>query len=175
MTTRHSHRWLIPLAAVGLVVGCSAPDSQRPSPTDVPPTSSAVERNALAAYEEFWTVTDAAFASPGAQDWKSRTREVAEGQALESLDRDIANYSGIPAHTEGAVSRAPKVAKAAPDRVRIVDCVDISGSRLVSDDDGQVLDDLANRVPRYLYRAEVIPRGDRWVVERTAPSLGEPC
>ncbi|MDN5914224.1 MAG: hypothetical protein L0I76_03805 [Pseudonocardia sp.] len=134
-----------------------------------------MERSALAAYEEFWTVTDAAFASPGSRDWTTRTREVATGQALESLSRDIANYASIPAHTEGTVSRAPTVSNAAPDRVAIVDCVDISDSRLVSDDDGQVLDDLANRVPRYLYRAEVIPRGDRWVVERTAPSLAEPC
>lgn len=175
MTTRHSHRWLIPFFAAGLVVGCSAPDPAEPSPTSAPPTNDPVERKALAAYEEFWTVTDAALASPGARDWTSRTREVATGQALQSLDRDIASYSGIPAHTEGTVSRAPKVATAAADRVRTIDCVDISGSRLVSDDNGQVLDDLANRVPRYLYRAEVIPRGDRWVVERTAPSLAEPC
>ncbi|MDN5915627.1 MAG: hypothetical protein L0I76_11050 [Pseudonocardia sp.] len=146
-----------------------------PSPSSAPPTPDPIERSALAAYEEFWTVTDAAFASPGSRDWTSRTREVATGQALESLDRDIANYSGVPAHTEGTVARSPRVASAAPQRVGVVDCVDISGSRLVSDDDGTVLDDLANRVPRYLYRAEVIPRGDRWVVEKTTPSLAEPC
>ncbi|RZT85568.1 hypothetical protein EV383_2441 [Pseudonocardia sediminis] len=175
MTTRHGHRWLIPLFAAAVVAGCSGPSPHETSRTSTPSTTDPIERNALAAYEEFWTVTDAAFAAPGSQDWTSRTREVATGQALQALDRDIANYSGVPAHTEGTVSRAPKVATVAAERVAIVDCVDISGSRLVSDDDGQVLDDLANRVPRYLYRAEVIPRGDRWVVDRTAPSLAEPC
>jgi hypothetical protein len=54
--------------------------------------------------------------------------------------------------------------------------VDLGDSRLVSDRTGRPLDDLANRVVRYRFRADVVRTdGGGWLVERTAPALGEPC
>ena len=95
--------------------------------------------------------------------------------ASDELQIDVANYAGVPAHAEGAVTRAPVVGEVTADRIEIVDCVDLGDSRLVADSTGAVLDDLENRVPRYRFRAELVMLDGRWIVERTAPSLDEPC
>lgn len=168
-------RWLLPLLAVAVLSGCSTSDPAQSTAPPAPPTPTADERQALAAYEGFWSVTDAAFAAPSKQDWTPRMKDVATGQALDSLQRDVENYAGVPAHTEGAVKRAPRVAGSTDGRVDIVDCIDLGDSRLVSDYDGQVLDDLANRVPRYVYRAGLVNQNGRWLVDRTTPALDQPC
>lgn len=156
-----------------LLSGCStAPDSAPPEP---PTTATTPAQQALSAYEEFWTVTDSAFAAPASRDWTARIEEVAIGQAREALQIDVANYASVPAHAEGAVTRDPVVGEVTPERIEIVDCVDLGDSRLVADSTGDVLDDLENRVPRYRFRAELVMLDGRWVVERTAPSLDEPC
>ncbi len=174
MRTSSGVRWLLPLLVVAALSGCSTSDPGQPAPQPAPELPTPDERQALAAYEEFWSVTDAALAAPSERNWTPRMQEVATGQALESLRRDVENYASVPAHTEGAVKRAPVVAGSAAGRVDIVDCVDLGDSRLVSDD-GQVLDDLANRVPRFVYRAGLVHQNGRWVVERTAPALDQPC
>lgn len=168
-------RWLPPLLVVALVSGCSTFGSDEPAPAPAPQTTIPAERPALAAYEEFWSVTDAAFAAPTAQNWTPRLEQVATGQALDSLRRDVENYASVPAHIEGAVTRAPTVAGSTQGRVDVVDCIDLGDSRLVSDTDGRVLDDLANRVPRYVYRAGLVFQDGRWLVNRTAPALDQPC
>ncbi len=167
-------RWLPLLLVVAVLAGCSTSGSGEPAPSPAPHTIPA-ERQALAAYEEFWSVTDAAFAAPSAQDWTPRLEKVASGQALDSVRRDVENYANVPAHTEGAVTRAPMVVGSSEGRVDVIDCVDLGNSRLVSDTDGRVFDDLANRVPRYVYRAGLVFRDGRWLVDRTAPSLDQPC
>ncbi|MBW0108379.1 hypothetical protein I4I84_06465 [Pseudonocardia sp. KRD-182] len=160
------------LVVAFLLSGCStAPDSAPPTPS----TTTAQAQQALSAYEEFWTVTDSAFAAPASRDWTERIEEVAVGQAREALQVDVANYASVPAHAEGAVTREPVVGEMTAERIEIVDCVDLGDSRLVADSTGDVLDDLENRVPRYRFRAELVLLDGRWVVERTAPSLGEPC
>lgn len=156
-----------------LLSGCSmAPDSALPTP---PTTTTAPAQQALSAYEDFWTVTDSAFAAPASRDWTERIEEVAVGQAREALQVDVANYASVPAHAEGAVTRDPVVGAVTAERIEIVDCVDLGDSRLVVDSTGEVLDDLANRVTRYRFRAELVMLDGRWVVEFTAPSLDEPC
>lgn len=160
--------WLPPLLVLAALAGCSTNAPVPPQPTED-------ERQALAVYEGFWSVTTAAFAEPGERDWTPRLQEVATGQALDSVRRDVENYASVPAHTEGSVKRAPKVTSSATGHVEIEDCVDLADSRLVSDDGGQVLDDLANRVPRYVYRAGIVNQNGRWLVDRTAPALDQPC
>jgi len=134
---------------------------------------------ALAAYGEFWRVSQLAFAAPGSRDWTSDLSNVAGGQALHDLLIEIANYASVPAHVTGTISQSPVLDPAIPptaDRVAVLDCVDISRSTLVSDKNGSVLDDQTNQSNRYRYRAEVShdPSG-RWRVETTAPSLAEKC
>lgn len=167
-------RWLPPLLVVAVLAGCST-SSDEPAPSPAPQTTTPTERQALAAYEEFWSVTDAAFAAPSARDWSPRLEQVATGQALDSLRRDVENYASVPAHTEGALTRAPTVVGSTDGRVDVVDCIDLGDFRLVSDTDGRVLNDLANRVPRYIYRAGLVFRDGRWLVNRTAPALDQPC
>ncbi|MHA6783175.1 hypothetical protein ACVGOW_19575 [Pseudonocardia saturnea] len=173
MTTTPGRIAAMPLLLVVMLSGCStAPDSAPPAP---PTTATTPAQQALSAYEEFWTVTDSAFAAPASRDWTARIEEVAIGQAREALKVDVANYASVPAHAEGAVTRDPVVGEVTADRIEIVDCVDLGDSRLVADSTGDVLDDLENRVPRYRFRAELVMHDGRWVVERTAPSLDEPC
>ncbi|WP_433274002.1 hypothetical protein ACQPZA_24105 [Pseudonocardia xinjiangensis] len=163
------------LLLTAVVAGCSSPSVPPPAPTTPSTPADAAEQRALTAYEDFWTVTNSALAAPKSRDWTARLQEVATGQALESLRTDVENYASLPAHTEGAVTREPVVHRLADNRVEVVDCIDLGDSRLVSDTTGAVLDDLANRVQRYRYRAELLTVGDGWVVERTAPALDEPC
>ncbi|WP_142058218.1 hypothetical protein [Pseudonocardia kunmingensis] len=167
------------LLLVGIVAaGCSSEpiDAPQPAPTGPePPSRTTSEQLAMAAYEEFWTVTDMALAAPALRDWTPRIEEVATGQARQALQADVVNYASVPAHTEGAVTRAPVVGRVTDERIQVVDCVDLGASRLISDTTGEVLDDLTNRVQRYRFRAELVEVDGRWVVERTAPALGEPC
>jgi PBP1b-binding outer membrane lipoprotein LpoB len=169
MTT--TRRLLVFVVGASVVAGCAGPTAPvTPAPT---PTGSAQE--ALDAYERFWEVTQDAYAAPGTRDWAPEVSTVASGAAFDSLMRDIRNYAEFPAHLEGVVSRAPVVSDATDTSVMIVDCVDLGDSRLVADRTGEVLNDLANRVQRYSYRADVVRSGDRWLVERTEAALEEPC
>ncbi|MGH3611265.1 MAG: hypothetical protein ACRDRK_01305 [Pseudonocardia sp.] len=124
-------------------------------------------------------ITDAdwrgAFAAPSSRDWTAALGEVASGTALESVRRDVENYASFPAHTEGVISRAPAVGEASEGRVEIVDCVELGDSRLIADTTEEVLDDLANRTPRYRFRAGVLLQDGRWLVDVTNPALDEPC
>lgn len=161
------------LVALLCAASCSTATAP-PEPTSAPLTSDPAAE-ALAAYERFWTVTDSALAAPGSRDWLPDLRGVATGPALDSLVTDVENYASLPAHTEGQVTRDPVVQQVLGTRVQIVDCVDLGGSRLVSDTTGAVLDDLTNRVPRYRFRAELVSTNGQWLVERTVPALDEPC
>ena len=129
----------------------------------------------MAAYERYWSVTDAAYAAPKAQDWTAQLRGVATGAALASVTTDVANYASYAAHQVGTATRSPKVDNIAAGRVGIVDCIDLGESRLVADKTGAVLDDIANRTPRYRFRAEVANTTGQWLVDITTPELDQPC
>lgn len=166
-------RPLLPLLAIALLTaGCSLTgDVPRPAPT----TTTTPAQQALLAYEQYWSVTEAAYAAPSSRDWSVELQNVASGSALRSADEDVRNYAGFPAHIEGTVARAPTVENATDSAVEIADCVELGDSRLIADTTGEVLDDLENRVPRYRFRAEVIQRNGRWLVDRAEPALDEPC
>ncbi len=161
------------MLSVGAVVvaGCAGPAA----PVAPAPTPPGPAEQALDAYQRFWDVTQEAYTAPGARDWAPEVSAVASGAAFESLMRDVRNYAEFPAHFEGVVSRAPVVADVTETLVKIVDCVDLRDSRLVADRTGEVLNDLANRVQRYTYRADVVLSDDRWLVGSTEPALEEPC
>lgn len=163
-------------AALG---GCGDGEPAPPGPAPVvePPSPQATaSAAALNAYTTFWAVTDAARAAPTARDWRPEIEAVASGQALATALLDIRNYASLPAHTEGTISRDPTVSEVSASRATIHDCVDLGDSRLVHDVTGETLDDLANRVERFRLRAEVVVAADgRWRVDRTEPSLEEPC
>lgn len=174
MTTSERMRALLPVFVTVALASCSSPSAEpsSPAPSTTAPTSA---QEALMAYERYWSVTQAAFAAPTARDWTGQLQAVATGPALESVLADVRNYAAFPAHTEGSVTRAPVVAGESAGVVEIVDCVDLGESRLVADATGESLDDVANRVPRYRFRAEVIELDQRWLVQRTEPDLDEPC
>jgi hypothetical protein len=159
---------------VAVLGGCTSPS---PVPPSSPPTSAATpDRAALEAYARFWRVVDAAGAAPRAENWEPQLEGVASGQALTTALTDVRNYVSLPAHTVGTISRTPTVAAATPQRVSILDCVDIGATQLVSDKDGTRLDDPANRVQRFQLRSDVVATPDgRWVVDTTAPNLDRPC
>lgn len=169
MTTTQRIALLPPTLAAALLLGCTA-GTPPAGPAPTPPS-----QEALLAYERYWSVSEAAFSAPGAQDWTSELEGVASGPALDGLATDVRNYAGFPAHTEGAVTRSPTVGAATDGRVEVIDCIQLGDSRLIADATGEVLDDLANRAPRYRFRADVVRRGDQWLVDRTEPALDEPC
>jgi hypothetical protein len=171
LTTSKRIGLLLPLLAGVVLTSCSSA-APAAAPTTAPATPA---QQALVVYERYWTVTEAAFAAPGARDWAPELQGVATGSALESASRDVRNYADFPAHTEGAISRAPSVGATTDGHIEIVDCVDLGDSRLVADRTGEILDDLVNRVPRYRFRADVVLHGEQWLVERTEPALDEPC
>lgn len=151
------------------LAGCATAAAPAPTMVTTP------EQEALVAYERFWTVLSDAFASPGTRDWAPELREVATGSALDGALATVRNYASLPAHIEGAVSRAPAVDAVGAGTVRILDCVDLGNSLLVADESGEVLDDLANRVPRYRFRAEVVSTDGAWLVTSAEPRTDEPC
>lgn len=175
-------RVLAAITGAVLAPACSGTASTPPTPAESTATA-ALERAALAgamaAYGEFWRVSELAFAAPSAQDWEMELSKVARGQALTDVVIEIRNYASVPAHVEGTITHDPNpdpAVIASPDRVGVLDCVDITGSRLVADRDGSVLDDEANQTPRYRYRAEIVrDTTGLWFVETTAPSLDQPC
>lgn len=169
MTTNARVRLAAMLLAVVAASGCSAAPTPAPAPAVSPADA------ATAAYERYWSVTDAAFAAPASRDWNAPLRDVAAGAALASATKDVANYASYPAHVVGQATRSPKVDSVTDDRVRILDCINLGDSRLVADKTGAVLDDLANRTPRYRFRAEVMNAGGRWLVDATTPELDQPC
>jgi hypothetical protein len=173
---------VVAVTAAALLTACSSsapPPQPAPSPVAPRPTVEPTPAAALAAYGEFWRLSDAGFAAPKAKDWQIEIAKVASSQALADVALEIRNYASVPAHLEGTIDRTPTVDPTIPstaDRVAILDCIDISRSRLVSDSNGAVLDDVTNQADRYRYRAQVVKVADgRWLVERTAPALTEPC
>ena len=155
---------------VVVVAACST--STTPStPPSAPPSGTA----ALAAYDRFWDVLLDAYEAPAAKDWSTDLAVVATGQALESAERDVANYASLPAHAIGRPTRAPQVAESQGTLVTIADCVDLGTSTIVFDRSGDPVDDLENRVQRYRFRAEVRSSDGVWRVDRTTPVLDQPC
>lgn len=176
MTTRHVCTVLIALTAALTTSCASSPPSNSTLPAPSPTATVGPSGEALAAYRSFWTVVDAAFAAPRSKSWDADLQHVASGQALASVLADVANYASLPAHVQGLIHRSPSVASSVDRRVSIIDCVDLGGSRVVSDTTGQVLNDLKNRVQRFRSRSEVVTDATgRWLVDRTAPVLDEPC
>lgn len=181
--TRARRHALAAMVGAALLSACSsgtAPEPPVPPMPTVPPTSEiAASAAAMAAYGEFWRVSELAFAAPTAQDWETELSMVARGQALTDVVIEVRNYASVPAHVEGAIfheARPDPALAPQPDRVAVLDCIDISGSMLVADADGAVLDDQVNQPPRYRYRAEVVrDTTGRWLVETAAPSLDQPC
>jgi hypothetical protein len=173
----------IVVTATAVLAACSSspPAPQAPTSATTTPSPSPAPNTAaaLAAYGEFSRVSDAAFAAPKAKDWTREMAKVAGGQALNDVTLEIRNYASVPAHLVGTVGRAPTVDPAVPpteDQVAILDCVDISRSRLISDRNGVVLDDVKNQADRYRYRARVDKVADgRWLVQSTMATLTEPC
>ncbi len=168
------------MTTIVLAAGCtteSGPAGGTAAPTSEPATTTGADGNAaLSAYAEFWRVAEEARAAPGSRDWRSALSAVATGQALMTVLADIENDASLPAHAVGPIRRDPRIASTDGTRVAIIDCLDITDRRLVSDTSGQAYDDLAHRVVRYRYRAEVARDGTgRWLVEQTAPLLDEPC
>ena len=174
-------------AAVALVIGALAtttactttPPTELPapaSPVTAPNSSSQAAGAALAAYDAFWDVSLAASAEPNARDWAAEFATVASGEALNSVSADIANYADFPAHFEGTINREPTVETAAPMRVEIIDCLDVSAYLLRADDTGEVLTDTANQPPRYRFVAALVPNASgRWLVDQIEPRLSESC
>ncbi|MHA6622907.1 hypothetical protein [Pseudonocardia sp. DLS-67] len=176
MTARRSLALLCGAVAGSLaVVGCSEPVVP-PPPTPIPPSRSLPSPydSALAAYLEYWEVSDAARAAPDDRSWRRDLEAVARGQALETALTDVENYASIPAHTVGTIRRSPVVENGTPERVTVLDCVDIGESRLIRAD-GTVLDDLENQPQRFRLRALIVRVDDRWLVEQTSPDADEPC
>lgn len=169
MTALRRTALLSPVLIAALLTGCAT----RPTPPEPAPTTPSQE--ALLAYERYWSVSQDAFAAPGSRDWTGDLAAVASGPALESLLADVRNYANLPAHTEGVVTRSPTVGTVTDDVVEIVDCIQLGDSRLIADATGEVLDDLVNRSPRYRFRADVVPHGGGWIVDRTEPASDEPC
>lgn len=175
---------LVVVVTASVVLAACSTSSPVPPPSASPPpapgpSAEPAPAAALAAYGEFWRVSDEAFAAPKSKDWPAELAKVARGQALDDVTLEVRNYASVPAHLDGTIGRAPIVDPAVPptaDRVAILDCVDISRSRLVSDRTKTVLDDVANQANRYRYRAQVAKIADgRWLVESTEPALTEPC
>ena len=174
-------------AAVALVIGALAaatactttPPADLPEPappvTAPDPTDQAADA-ALAAYNAFWGTLLDASAAPNAQDWTTEFRTVASGEALDELIADTDNYADYPAHFEGTVGRAPTVQTASPDRVAIVDCLDMTSYLLRGDRTNEILTDTVHQVPRFRFHAEVIPDpSGRWLVDQVEAKLSEPC
>jgi hypothetical protein len=151
--------------------GCSsAPTTPVSPPTPIPVTTP--HQLPFAHYREFWRVVDSARAAPRSQDWTPKIKELATGQALRSALTDVANFASLPAHVVGTVTRDPSVAGVTPAKISILDCVDLGTAHLVSDRNGDLLDDTKNRVKRFHLRAELVPSPDgRWLVSTTAPAL----
>lgn len=180
-------RLLAVLATAAVLTSCanendptSAPPAPAVSTSTAPTTPTAPAASAaLAAYGEFWRISEQAISAPASKDWEAELSSVARGQALDDLMLEIRNYASLPAHVEGTITHEPVVdpgAAPAPNRVVVLDCVDISDSDLVSDADGAILDDQANERPRYRYRAVVVrDEAGRWLVETTTPLLDQPC
>ena len=159
------------VAAIVTLAGCSNVSTEVPPPA---PTATPADM-ALAAYERYWAVTSSAFAAPSSRDWRPDLEAVAVGPAFDAAMQDILSSAALPAHVEGAVARAPEVQESTPERVEIVDCIDLQDSLLVNDLTGEVYDDIENRVPRYTFRAEVANIDNIWMVEQIAPALEDPC
>ncbi|MFC4945828.1 hypothetical protein [Pseudonocardia sp. GCM10023141] len=176
MTARHLRTVFLAMTAV-IAASCTSSPPSNSAPTT--PTSTAVATPsdaALSAYNAFWTVVDAAYAAPQSKSWDADLKRVGSGQALASVLADVANYASLPAHVQGRIQRSPRVQSASGDRVSISDCVDLGDSRVVSDTTGQGLNDLKNRVQRFRSRSDVVTDATgRWLVDRTAPALDEPC
>jgi hypothetical protein len=151
-----------------------------PAPSAAPIQAPSVEDQAgdaaLTAYSVFWDVSEKVLAAPGSRDWTSDLTSVASGQALDSLQADIANYANYPAHNQGNVGHAPTVQTAAVDSVSIVDCVDMTNYRLVADKTGEILTDVENQPAHFEYHAQVTRGGSgAWLVNQTKPELDKPC
>jgi len=170
ITEERARRTSLLLLAAVLLSACSTTTQDAPAPPTPAPA-----QEALLAYERYWSVTTAAFNAPNAKDWSAELQDVASGTALAGATKDVLGYADFPAHTEGSISRSPTVGTVANGRVEIVDCVDLGDSRLIADTTGEILDDLANQVPRFRFRAEVVERNGRWLVDRAEPALDEPC
>jgi hypothetical protein len=163
--------------------GCSStatpsPDSA-PSATATSSPGDEPRRLALATYDEFWRISEAAMQSPGTHDWASELHKVAEGQALKDTLTDVSNYASYPAHVEGNIKRVPQLQQVtvdSPTAVTVVDCLDATSTRVVADKTGESLSDTTNQTPRYHFRAHVVQdSSSRWLVQTTEPLLDERC
>lgn len=164
-------RVAVVVMAAAVTAACASDPPSPPPPQ--PPTAADA---ALVAYRAFWTVVDSALTAPRSKSWDADLERVASGQALNTARADVANYASLPARLQGTIQRTPRVDTSAPDRVAILDCVDLGESRVVSDTTGEVLNDLANRVQRFRYHAAVVLNSSgQWRVGETAPALSEPC
>lgn len=148
------------------------------APADRPEDRAAGE--ALATYEQFWKVHNAADAAPGAKDWAGEISKFAADPARQGVIDGIANLASYPAHAEGTATRSPKVESVSlqtPQRVKISDCLDVTGVRIVGDKDGKDLLDRKNQPQRYVFTAEVVryEAPTRWLVQTTTPSLDRQC
>lgn len=148
------------------------------APADRPEDRAAAE--ALATYEAFWKVQNAADAAPGAKDWAGEISKFAADPARQGAVDGIVNLASYPAHAEGTATRSPRIESVSlqtPQRVKITDCLDVTGVRIVGDKDGKDLLDRTNQPQRYVFTADVVKyqAPDRWLVQTTTPSLDRQC
>jgi hypothetical protein len=100
---------LFAIVTVAVVAtACSSSRPTPPPPVHAPtPTTEAATTAALAAYGEFWRISEQAFAAPTAQDWPAELGKVSRGQALSDVILEIRNYASVPAHLEGSIAHTP--------------------------------------------------------------------
>ncbi|WP_329072541.1 hypothetical protein [Amycolatopsis sp. NBC_01480] len=172
------------------VAGCSnttvqsavPPSLSVVSPSWIPTPEHAMAGAALQVYRQYWQLREHAEASPGAQDWRASFAHLLAEPALTTIVDELADLASIPAHMAGQYHRAPKarsVSTVEPARVVIVDCLDASAERLVSDRPGDAGKNLANpgQPRRYRLEVEVVrcPAPYRWLVRTIRPQLDEAC
>jgi hypothetical protein len=172
---------LLAIFTVAMVAtACSTSRPTPPPPVQAPtPTAEVTAAAALAAYGEFWRISEGAFAAPTTQNWRAELSKVARNQALDDVMLEIENYASVPAHVEGTVTRNPEIDPDTPSteqRVAIVDCLDLSESHLLADNSGAELGEVENQPKRYRFRAQVVRDATgKWLVDATSPALAEPC
>jgi hypothetical protein len=161
----------------GSATQSTASTASSPAPES---TADNAKTGALAAYNGYWTVSDQADMDPGKQDWRPLLAEYTADPALSARLDTIKNYASVPAHFTGVRRRAPQVVSVTltgEARVTIHDCLDVSDWQFVSKEGANVAD--PNQPKRFVFQADVVlytnVTPNRWLVQKTAQQVEQPC